>query len=327
MKEKVLDRTRTALEGVNLWLGASKREVRENGLDGVKESTRLLYTHLWRAYGMVRNYGEPIYESDWDVLVVLDACRADLMAEVESEYEFIDFDTTQSVGSCSPEWMEKNFVEEYADEIRRTAYITGNPYSATRLDPADFSLFDEVWKYAWEESIETVPPDPLTDRTINVARDGDHDRIIVHYMQPHHPFVPSPMGDGISPETGERTSFEGLEDVWTRLQRGELTREEVWEGYRENLEYVLESVERLVENVDGTVVITADHGNALGEYHMYGHPIFAPVWPLKDVPWCEYAATDSREYAPDGSVEELREAQFAGADSAREEKLAALGYL
>jgi len=34
--------------------------------------------------------GTNIYERDWDALVVLDACRVDILREVADEYEFID---------------------------------------------------------------------------------------------------------------------------------------------------------------------------------------------------------------------------------------------
>ncbi|WP_128081481.1 hypothetical protein [Haloferax sp. ATB1] len=321
-----MDATRNVVEGVKLWARSSVKAIRKEGLSGFSESTRLLYTHILRFYGLIHNYGEPIYDAEWDVLIVLDACRADLMEEVASEYDFINFDVTNSLGSCSPEWMEKNFTSSYIDEMQQTAYITGNPYSETCLESSEFELFDEVWRYAWDEELETIPPGPLTDRAITVAREGQPDRLIVHYMQPHHPFVPSPLGEGIRPDTGERIEFSDLEDVWTRLQRGDLSREEVWEGYRDNLEYVLESVETLINNIDGKVVITADHGNALGEFHMYGHPIYAPVWPLKRVPWCEYEATDSGTYTRDQTASERHDTTDDETLST-EDKLAALGYI
>jgi hypothetical protein len=38
----------------------------------------------------------------------------------------------------------------------------------------------------------------------------------------------------------------------------------VWEAYLDNLRYVLDNIEELLQNVDGKVVISADHGELFG---------------------------------------------------------------
>jgi hypothetical protein len=63
-------------------------------------------------------------------------------------------------------------------------------------------------------------------------------------------------------------------------------------------------IELLLENLDaGTVVISADHGNAMGQWGQYGHPDGVPIAPLRNVPWVETTATDTGRYDPD-SVED-----------------------
>lgn len=317
------DKTRAVATGVQQWGRTSARAIRADGWDGVVESARTFYTGLWRLYGLIHNYGTPIFESEWDVLIVLDACRADLMAEVVPDYDFLDDGTTDSVASCSPEWMEKNFTDAYADAIARTAYVTGNPYSQTNVDTDAFFLVDEVWRDGWDDEFATILPDVLTDRAIRVARDHRPNRLIVHYMQPHHPFVPNPLGDGANTELGGN-AFGEKNSVWNLLRRGEVSHETVWEAYRANLEYVLDSVALFLENVEAErVIITSDHGNAMGEHHMYGHPIYAPVEALKRVPWCVTTATDTGEYDP----ESMESPEQDGNEATVEEKLQALGYL
>jgi len=39
----------------------------------------------------------------------------------------------------------------------------------------------------------------------------------------------------------------------------------VWEAYNENLDIVLTEIEALLDELDGKSVITADHGNLVGE--------------------------------------------------------------
>ena len=330
----MLNGARTALGGAAEWARTSTQAVRQDGVDGVRESGRSFYTGLWRLYGLVTDYGTPIYEREWDLLIVLDACRADLLADVADDYAFLDQESTASVASCSPEWMDKNFVAEYAAEMERTAYVTGNPYSRDHVDPAQFGLVDDVWQYGWDDDRETLPPDVLTDRAIRVGREHSPDRMILHYMQPHHPFVPNPLGAGADTEL-DGVAFGEKDTVWNRLRRGELDRDTVWSAYRANLEYVLDSAAVLLDNVDANrVVVTADHGNALGEHRMYGHPMYAPTDALREVPWCVTTATDTGAYhpeldAPDEAVGgiETTEQETNGDESDVERKLEHLGYL
>ncbi|PSQ93930.1 MAG: hypothetical protein BRD53_07610, partial [Bacteroidetes bacterium SW_7_64_58] len=127
-----------------------------------------------------------VYDREWDVLVVLDACRLDLLEQVEKEYSFVEnTDSIFSVGSASLEWMEKTFREEYRSEVAGTAYVTGNVKSNLAFEGEELYLLDEVWKYSWDEEIGTIRPRPITDRAIRTWRDEHPERMIVHYMQPH----------------------------------------------------------------------------------------------------------------------------------------------
>lgn len=58
--------------------------------------------------------------------LILDACRVDVMSEVADEYSFLNQpDEITSVGSSSIEWIENTFTDEYKEEMRNTAYVTG----------------------------------------------------------------------------------------------------------------------------------------------------------------------------------------------------------
>ena len=56
-------------------------------------------------------------------------------------------------------------------------------------------------------------------------------------------------------------------------------------AYKENLEVVLESVAELIKNISGTIIITADHGDYLGENGKYGHGMDRRGPPSVEVPW------------------------------------------
>ena len=78
----------------------------------------------------------------------------------------------------------------------------------------------------------------------------------------------------------------------------------------------------LLNNVDAEkVVISADHGNSVGEYGFYGHRPYLPLKGMRQVPWIETSATDQKTYEPETSSD-----SEADSEMTREEMLTALGY-
>lgn len=304
--------------GLTEWARRSTARITEDGREGAVDSLYELYGGLWRYLGWHVPRGTNVYERDWDTLVILDACRVDLLREVANEYPFVGpVESFESVGSMSEEWMRKTFTDEYADETRQTAYVTSNVFSGRVLDADQFLELDEVWRYAWDEDLGIVPPRPVTDRAIAVARDRQPDRLIVHYMQPHHPFVAGNAPDGFDADPfGQGTGT----TVVDALRKGRISRDAFWNAYRENLHLVLEDVAVLLANHDAdTVVLTADHGDALGEWGIYDHPAGCLHPAVKNVPWAETTAVDGGEYEPHLDQGDQR----AGV----EERLRELGYL
>jgi hypothetical protein len=294
------------------------RYLRENG---VKEAVRRgCHLHAPTVFDLLSTRsGTPVYSTPWDVLVVLDACRVDLLREVVDEYEFLPerIPSQYSLASTTDAWMRRNFTDRFTDRMRETVYVCGNPYSELYLEESGFLLLDEPWRDAWNETVSTVPARPITDRAVSLARELPSRRLIVHYMQPHFPSVPEPLDSGVTrDEWGRR----GL-PVWEDLREGRLDHDTVWAAYRSNLEYVLDDVALLLDNLEAdTVVLTADHGNAFGEFGYYGHPPeHLPV--LRRVPWVELSARDARTHDPETVSRESDE------EIAVEQRLRNLGYL
>jgi len=301
------------------WTSESLTRVRTDGVEGLRESLRPVYHKGLQGISRVRDRGTPVYDREWDLLVVVDACRLDLMREAAPGYEFVDdISAFRSLDSMTRAWMEKNFVPTYVSEMAKTAYVCGNPFSKEVLDAEDFLVLDEAWQYVWEEP-GTVPPRAITDRAIATAREHRPERLVVHYMQPHCPFLS--RADLTRGKRLDRFGDQEWDDVWEKLRAGEVSREEVWAGYRENLELALDDVAVLLENVDAErVVITSDHGNALGEWMVYGHPPGMPMDCLRVVPWIETTAVDRGTHVPETEAE-------TDVNESRAEQLAALGYV
>ncbi|MEF8887236.1 MAG: hypothetical protein V5A30_05465 [Haloarculaceae archaeon] len=156
--------------------------------------------------------GTPVWEREWDICCVLDGCRVDLMREVAGEHRAVpggSVESVWSVGSQSAEWMDVTFGPAHREELARTAYVTGNPFTAQSadhvlvtsgetlpLDPDEWGLLYEAWREEWvDDRISTIPPDPLTDAALavwNRRAELGVDRVLVHYMQPHAPFRSRP---------------------------------------------------------------------------------------------------------------------------------------
>lgn len=290
------------------WLEESTRRITNKPIGGIPRS--LYYAYVGSLLSVSKRYpiGANVFERDWDVLVVLDCCRVDAAQAVAEEYDFIDdVGSIRSVGSTSMEWLVQTFRQQFVSEIQRTAYVSGNPYitpvfrdrdvppgrlsvpfGPTEYDvvePSEFAYLDEVRKYGVDEKTGVIHPRTMTDRAISVARQYSPDRLIVHYMQPHEPHIGDEHGLG-----GE---------VFSRLENDEITKQEAWKSYMENLRLVLDELPLLLENLEAsTVAITADHGEAFGEYGFYAHPIACPLPSVRRVPWIETTATDTKSYTP-----------------------------
>ena len=279
------------------WMGRTLSYVRSKGLRTGLNKSAGEFKHGLANRIDARLSGRAVFESQWDVLIILDACRPDLLAEASDDYDFLPSspDTIRSKGSGSRSWMERNFTDDWATEMADTAYVSGNPFTDELVTDGQFGYLDEVWRYSWDDEVGTVPARPITDRAIDTARTTEFDRLLVHYMQPHFPSIPDPVGSGIDIET----FGEGWDSIWDDLAAGRVSTDRAWESYRANLDYVLEEVSLLLDNIDAdTAVISADHGNAFGEFGFYGHPPYNPIPALRTVPWVETTATDSGSYEP-----------------------------
>lgn len=289
-----------------------------------------LYLGGWLTLTNYSPLGTNVFKKEWDLLVVLDACRLDVLESVADEYSFLnDIRSIWSVGSTSDEWLAKTFTNEYLDRIQETAYVTSNPHtervfnSGETIDhpggrllfgewdtvsKSDFAFLDEVWEYGWVDG-SAVPPRTMTDRAISVYHEQQPERLIVHYLQPHRPYL----------EAGPE-----VRNTWEKLYNEELSVETAWKAYEENLRLVLEDVSLLLSNVDAKrTVITADHGEAFGELMKFGHSAGFPHPAVKRVPWVETEAVDDQTYQP----QEIYQADTKPEGTVAEDRLRDLGYL
>jgi len=298
----------------------------------VRKAGYVPYYYLMYGLSKFTDYrlmGESIWDRDWDVLLILDACRYDVFEELYGSDQRFEIEAMFSAGSASPEWMFNNFGRKHADELSHTVYVTGNPYSSKCLTADVFDHVEEVWRHHWDEDQGTVMPDVLSDEAIRVWNDRDPDRMIVHYMQPHKPYIPAPDSAKMKHSDftinlfrvfatralGTYPDFKKAE-----ARRDNLPDSELRELYNENLEYVVDTLDRtILRNIDADIVISSDHGELLGEEGIYHHPAFTRYAELRTVPWARVNVTPDGQYSPRQRIKD-------GDNGDIEEKLEALGY-
>lgn len=317
---------------LDTWLGDTRRRVSEKGLKGLFSSLYYVYAGAFLMLSKHCGFGTNIFDLEWDVCIILDACRVDAITSVTEDYSFLaDAEAVWSVGSTSEEWLSFTFTKEHLSTIENTVYVSANPHvdavlrdhlsipinialpigpvTYPTVDAEDLLNLNQVNKKGFDEMLQCVPPRAVTDSAITDARNRTSDRMIVHYMQPHVPHIGDVHGLG--------------SDVFDRLQRGEISRSQAWSSYIENLRLVLEEVELLLQNMDAqTVLITADHGEGFGRWGFYSHPIASPMPDIRRVPIIRTRAKDHRTHIPRPTSANPTESD----ETTLQQQLEALGY-
>lgn len=266
-----------------------------------------------------------VMREDWDNLIILDACRYDMFVSLASLGDRVT--SKFSPGSESWEFMQESYVGR---KLHDTVYITSNPH-AYKLPDGIFHAVINLLDDHWNDEFRTVMPETMVEQTAAAFERYPNKRIIVHFMQPHFPFIG---------EKGQKFGHAGIEmqldeddrsdepHPWIALLYGEANNEsEIITAYAENLEVTLPYVEQLVNDLPGKSVITADHGNLIGErtypipIQTFGHPSGLHKRKLIEVPWAEITGDERREIRADPP-----EAREEMTDEVIEDQLRNLGY-
>jgi hypothetical protein len=257
-------------------------------------------------------WGNPVdvMAQDWDTLVLLDACRYDTFKELNPFSGKLDAVT--SAASKSDEFIAKNFAGR---TLHDTVYVSANVYA----EDLDDGIFHRVVKtYGnYEERMQGRMPDHVTDVAVEAHESHPNKRLIVHYMQPHVPYI-GPKADKLREELHKKHGlrFTGIKNtrgkpapeienddtvgsLLNAASEGYLNSERLRDVYTENLHICLDSVADLIESVDGKTVISADHGELLGDNGRYNHPEGCWIPGLRVVPWMELESETRRTITAD----------------------------
>lgn len=277
--------------------------------------------------------GVDVVARDWDNLLILDACRVDGARERNTIQG--DLDSVVSRGSTSSEFIQRNFVGR---ELHDTVYVTANPY-VEMIDDGTFYAVESLLVDGWDPDLGTVPPQAVVDAATEAHERYPDKRLIVHFMQPHQPFI-GPTARALRDELGLDGGYDRYHCVdgkevspfgvtlFGAAMQGDVTLAELRDVYLENVDLAIEHAHRLVAELDGKSVVTADHGELLGERlaplaeRSFGHfpDCYAPE--LREVPWLEVPCEQRRDVTADEPL------GFERLDQQRvDSRLQALGYV
>jgi len=245
-----------------------------------------------------------IMNENWDNLIILDACRFDFFQEENSIQG--ELHTKISGGSQSWEFMNHYFISEtYHD----TVYVTANPHAVRIPDGVFHSIENRL--NDWDMSYEVVLPQAMVDAAIDAHNRYPNKRLIVHFMQPHTPWLGQTAEwirnnfdvKGNNKNHGKNLLGKDVDDprsgsegFFTLPKEGKISLAAVRQSYRETLNIVLDSVSSLIDQIEGRSVITSDHGEMLGERagtrRVYGHPPNLWTEEVRVIPWLEIPGTE-----------------------------------
>lgn len=267
-----------------------------------------------------RYYGDggiDVPASEWDNLLVLDACRADVFEAVADLDAFDAYRRVTSRASMTAEWTQKNWRDGAFGD---TVYVTANPL-VSKHAPGSFFALHDVWDDGFDEECGTVLPETTADAARAAFREDK--RLVAHFVQPHVPFYATDLGLGRNTPswTGDSTYNE-----WEAVRSGDLSAAAALAGYAETLELGLESALTLAAELPGRTVFTSDHGDLYGQrvwplgMRLYGHPRGHRHPDLVEVPWAVLDG-ERRDVTDEGTAQAT-----AVDDDVVADRLEALGY-
>jgi hypothetical protein len=256
--------------------------------------------------------GVPILDEDWDTLIIFDCGRYDVFSELIDLSGHLTM--KQSLASVTASFVRRNFRAQQAHDL---VYLSANPVVGTQENYLDIHKLVGVWnddkqsKSGQENQRGLTDPQPVVEKSIELHQEYPNKRHIVHLLPPH---VPHLLKDG------QELSSDSPYRNYEAARAGEVDASTMREVYTENFEYVLNAIQPLLDEIDGKIVLTADHGELLGEgvprwmkllhsrwgnqWHKYdfGHYGDLDVPELVDVPWFELPTETRREIVSDPPV-------------------------
>lgn len=230
---------------------------------------------------------------------MLDGCGYYIFKSVYKSF-FPESDLKKRISTATGTymWARNNFKDKDCSDI---IYISPIVNTDNWLPNNNFFKIVMSWKTQWNAEYGTVMADGTTKVARSVLNENLGKRVIIHYLQPHQPYIGFPPKFKLQAlelsDSSEKIKAKIRRKVvvfWTKhhlpntwLWRitnlldinsivAQLYADKGWKGvrdaYTDNLRYVLKYVTEIANAYpEKKIVITSDHGERLGEFNMFGH--------------------------------------------------------
>lgn len=309
-------------------------QVREYVTPRLLARTTNATSRFWRADipGQLESLDELRATDDY-LLIVLDACRADFFEDVITNIATGEYQRLRTEGHNTFDYIRECWPDTYPE----TTYVSGAPPIDPDYEGSDDPDVEDLYRGAkpgetlgaivpvfeegWNEKYGTALPESVTQAAMdNLAEE----RLVAHYYQPHAPFVGTEQLLSTSDEHHDR-------DIWQSVSKGDVSIARLRECYRANLEYAIYNACRLIESAEHeNIVITADHGEMLGEFrgNAFAHPrVDYPQ--IRRIPWfvVDELKPGWQEQLDVPDHVETTDSSTGSVASSKREQLEDLGYL
>lgn len=242
---------------------------------------------LWQQgsrFGRSSNLFDRIERTEWDLLILLDACRFDTL------FDIVDWYVVEK--AITPETTTSRFLQhaQSASLFDNCVYVSGNPQSG-KHGVGEVNKHVPMYDEGWDRTLSTVPPEPIYDRAKEFVREGES--VVAHTIQPHYPHICEiegeiqPVPNGLHPAELEFDYNQDLK-IQSILARGLIDLEAAKKSYEICTRFAWHQASRTALELAAegyTVAITADHAELFGEYGFVEHPTDVPIKKLQEVPW------------------------------------------
>ena len=219
---------------------------------------------------------------EFDLVIILDACRADCFATHYSAYSVLSRGELRAVFSHAID--TQSFYAALPSKLTREfILVSGHPGLNSVKTWGELnvsSMFKRVvdsWANSWIAELCTSSP----ERVLRDALKWLDAKLWVHFVQPH---APLPTLRSIP----KRSFLTNAMQQFELAAKGEIGVGELQKAYIDNLLWVLPYANILAAKAlerGKRVLVTADHGDALGEDGCFGHSFEHPA--VRCVPWLE----------------------------------------
>jgi len=245
-----------------------------------------------------------ILKEDWKYLAILDGCRYDYFKEVYKEIlgEVGYLQKARCSSLDTIQWQKDTFKN-----CKDVIYLNTTINFDYRFETNTFFKVVHVWKNGWSSELGTTPAKAVNKAFLKEFAKHPTNRFLIHYMQPHTPFVTiggQPSNTIEKHQNMERTephkyvsNLISESTAWTikkwlrrkpNLPIEKYFMEHGKQGligvYKNEIRLVLTYAKKLIDSYPGKWILTADHGVRVGEKGRFGQ-CHIDVKEVREVPW------------------------------------------